>query len=102
MYEKTLRLKAWLYISVLHAMRHHTLQDRSKVKLLQWDSEPQPGRLICYSSARSRCPPLSEMTAGFQQAELFVTKQIVTNLRDKYRITRPPCFNPSLFCLLFQ
>lgn len=40
----------------------------------------------------------------FQQAsaELFVTKQIVTNLQDKYRIARPPCFNPSFFCLLFR
>lgn len=54
------------------------------------------------SSSRSSCLTLSEMTAGFQQAELFVTKQIVTNLWDKYRITRPPCFNPSFFCLLFR
>lgn len=38
----------------------------------------------------------------FQRAELFVTKQIVTNLRDKYRITQPPCFKPSFFCLLFR
>lgn len=32
------------------------------------------------SSSCSSCLTLSKMTAGFQQAELFVTKQIVTNL----------------------
>lgn len=32
------------------------------------------------SSSHSSCLTLSKMTAGFQQAELFVTKQIVTNL----------------------
>ncbi len=54
------------------------------------------------SSSRCGCLTLSKMTAGFQQAELFVTKQIVTNLWDKYRIARPPCFNLSFFCLLFR
>lgn len=54
------------------------------------------------SASRSSCLTLSKMTAGFQQAELFVTKQIVTNLWDKYRIARPPCFNLSFFCLLFR
>lgn len=32
------------------------------------------------SSSRTSCLTPSKMTAGFQQAELFVTKQIVTNL----------------------
>lgn len=32
------------------------------------------------SASRSSCLTLSKMTAGFHQAELFVTKQIVTNL----------------------
>lgn len=54
------------------------------------------------SASRSGCLTLSKTTAGFQQAELFVTKQIVTNLRDKHRIARPPCFNLSFFCLLFR
>lgn len=35
------------------------------------------------SSSRTSCLTPSKMTAGFQQAELFVTKQIVTNLWDK-------------------
>ena len=78
---------AQIYISMLYAMSHRTLLDRSKVKLLRWDAEPEIPRqtVICYrphmkSSSRSGCLTPSKTTAGFQQAELFVTKQIVTNL----------------------
>ncbi len=100
---------AQISISMLYAASHWTLLDRSKVKLLavgwragdsQADSDLlQPSH---ESSSRSSCLTPSKTTAGFQQAELFVTKQIVTNLRDKYRIARPPCFNLSFFCLLFR
>lgn len=48
-------------------------------------------------SSRCSCLTPSKTTAGFQQAHLFVTKQIVTNLWDKYRIAHPPCFNLPIF-----
>lgn len=95
---------AQIYIRMLYATSHQTLLDRSKVKLLPSDAEPASPRqpVICYSPhmkapLASSCLTPSKMTAGFQQAELFVTKQIVTNLWDKYRIARPPCFNLSFF-----
>lgn len=68
-------------------MSHWTLLDWTKVKLMRLDAELVSPRqtVICYNphmkhSSRSSCLILSKMTAGFQQAELFVTKQIVTNL----------------------
>lgn len=68
-------------------MSHWTLLDESEVKLLQSDAEllgPQADSDLLQPSlesfANSSCLTLSKMTAGFQQAELFVTKQIVTNL----------------------
>lgn len=76
-----------LCISKLRAMSHRPLLDRSKVKLLQSDAELEIPRqtVICYSPHMKAplavaCLTLSKMTAGFQQAELFVTKQIGTNL----------------------
>lgn len=85
---------------------------------MQWDSARSrtSQRSNCCSGIRSRSLAGWFVTAmlmlaarlsarwqrEFQQAALFVTKQIVTNLQDKYRIARPPCFNPSFFCLLFR
>lgn len=42
---------AQIYIRMLYVMSHHTLLDRSKVKLLQQDAELEISKptVICYS-----------------------------------------------------
>lgn len=55
------------------------------------------GDLSQKTSSHRGCLTRSEPTAEFQQAGLFVTKQIATNLRDKHGIAHPPCFNPLIF-----
>lgn len=103
------QLMAHIYISMFYAMSHRTLQDQLKVKLLQSDAVLESLRhtVICHSPHMKAPLAVAAWLSArwqwdFNRQELFVTKQIVTNLWDKYRIARPPCFNLSFFCLLFR